>query len=99
LNKVVDEDGTMAIAAAGNGGNGQIIYPASHPKVVSVAAAHDFDGHYKYSNQKNQVEMAAPGHNILSISASTTSVQTDHLGFPAVHINGSCKGVASKAEY
>jgi subtilisin family serine protease len=98
-NKVVDEDGTMVIAAAGNGCNGQLIYPPSHPKIVPVATEYEFDRHYKYSNQNKQVEMAAHGHNILPISTSTTSVQTDDFGLPDVHINGSCKGVGSKAEY
>jgi serine protease len=92
---VVENQGVMIIAAAGNNGNERMIYPASHPSVMSVGAVYEWGTHLTGSNQNNQVEFAAAGHNILSTTASTSSVQLEDFGYPAVHISGSADSVAT----
>lgn len=58
--------GVLSIAAAGNSGNTQKSYPASYDSVVSVAAVDSTKTVASFSQQNNQVELAAPGVGVLS---------------------------------
>ncbi|GAA4865310.1 S8 family serine peptidase [Luteimonas vadosa] len=68
--------GVLNIAAAGNDGNNRHSYPASYDSVISVAALDSNKVVASFSQQTNQVELAAPGVGVLStvpqVSASTT---------------------------
>jgi subtilisin family serine protease len=68
--------GVLSIAAAGNDGNTRHSYPASYDSVISVAAIDSNKVVADFSQQTNQVELAAPGVGVLStvpqVSASTT---------------------------
>jgi subtilisin family serine protease len=68
--------GVLSIAAAGNDGNTRHSYPASYDSVISVAALDSSKVVATFSQQTNQVELAAPGVGVLStvpqVSASTT---------------------------
>jgi thermitase len=56
----------LVLAAAGNDGNSTLEYPAAYAEVVSVAATDARDAHASFSNTNADVEVAAPGVNILS---------------------------------
>ena len=78
--------GSLLVAAAGNDGDGTIEYPAGLDQVVSVAAIDARDGVAPFSNENSDVELAAPGVDILStklgggyISYSGTSMATPHV--------------------
>ncbi|GAB3725901.1 hypothetical protein GCM10028862_00550 [Luteimonas pelagia] len=58
--------GVLSIAAAGNDGNTRHSYPASYDSVVSVAAVDSTKTVADFSQQTNQVELAAPGVGVLS---------------------------------
>lgn len=58
--------GVLSIAAAGNDGNTRHSYPASYDSVVSVAAIDSDKVVASFSQQTDQVEMAAPGVGVLS---------------------------------
>ncbi len=58
-------NGAVLVAAAGNDGTYGTIYPAGYPEVISVAATDQADGHGG-SNHNADVELAAPGVDILS---------------------------------
>jgi thermitase len=75
----------LVVAAAGNGGNGTPNYPAFYPEVVSVAATDNRDQKASFSTFNADVEVAAPGVNILSTwfnggynTISGTSMATPH---------------------
>ena len=78
--------GSLLIAAAGNDGDGTIEYPAGLDQVVSVAAIDDRDAVAPFSNANADVEIAAPGVDILSarlgggyVRMSGTSMATPHV--------------------
>ncbi|HEU4979380.1 MAG TPA: S8 family peptidase [Solirubrobacteraceae bacterium] len=77
--------GSLIVAAAGNDGDGEVEYPAGLPDVVSVAAVDASDAHAPFSNANADVEVAAPGVDVLStklgggyVRMSGTSMATPH---------------------
>jgi serine protease len=56
----------LVVAAAGNSGDSEVNYPAAYGKCIAVSAL-DPDGSLaQYSNVGNDVELAAPGTNVVS---------------------------------
>jgi len=66
--------GVLSIAAAGNGGNSQMSYPASYPIVVSVGAVDSAKNIASFSQYNSQVEVSAPGVAV----QSTVGVREDN---------------------
>ncbi len=78
--------GAVLVAAAGNDGTTATEFPAGYPEVVSVAAVSDTGAHATFSNVNDDVEIAAPGVNVLStkrgggyVRFSGTSMATPHV--------------------
>jgi thermitase len=59
-------NGAVIVAAAGNAGDATVAYPAGYPEVVSVAATDNRDVRADFSNANSDVEIAAPGVDVLS---------------------------------
>ncbi|MRG91404.1 S8 family serine peptidase [Polyangium spumosum] len=75
-----DADGVLSVAAAGNGGNKQTSYPAGYASVMSVAAIDANKVKAAFSQSNADVEISAPGVNVLSTvpwSSSTVTVGSD----------------------
>jgi thermitase len=77
--------GAVLVAAAGNEGDSTVNYPAGYGEVVSVAATDDRDARASFSNANADVEVAAPGVDVLSTvrgggyaEFSGTSMATPH---------------------
>ncbi|MCH8531371.1 MAG: S8 family serine peptidase [Saccharospirillum sp.] len=60
------ENGVLLVAAAGNSGTSAYSYPASYDSVMSVAAIDRNRNRASFSQYNNQVEISAPGVNVLS---------------------------------
>lgn len=79
--------GVVIVAAAGNGdGDDPVNYPAAYDSVIAVSATNIYDSLASYSNVGPQVELAAPGTNVLSTykggiygTMSGTSMATPHV--------------------
>src|ERR671922_312766 len=59
-------NGSVLVAAAGNDGNSNVNYPAGYAQVISVAATDHNDAKASFSNANADVEVAAPGVDVLS---------------------------------
>jgi serine protease len=78
--------GMLLVAAAGNGGNTALSYPASYDAVVSVAAVDSSRNLASFSQRNAQVEIAGPGVGVNSTwnnggynSISGTSMASPHV--------------------
>ncbi len=59
--------GVLQVAAAGNSGDGTLFYPAGFADVVAVASTDSFDGASDFSTFNDDVQLSAPGDNVLSL--------------------------------
>lgn len=91
--------GILHIAAAGNAGDTSYSYPASYDSVVSVAAIDESKLIANFSQQNDQVEIAAPGVNVLSTVPflNENKVTVDGVTYDANHIEYAAHGTANGA--
>ncbi|MFA0809804.1 S8 family serine peptidase [Microbulbifer epialgicus] len=93
--------GILSIAAAGNDGNTRHSYPASYDSVVSVGALDSNKEIWASSQQTNQVELSAPGVQVLSSVPTGTgriaSLSVAGAEIEAAPISGSPLGNISGA--
>lgn len=73
--------------AAGNGGP-SVTYPATNPNVMAVAATDDRDNVASFSNPGPQVEVAAPGVDILSTGLGQGYEISSGTSFSAPYVAG-----------
>jgi subtilisin family serine protease len=57
--------GAVVVAAAGNGGNNFVLYPARYPNVIAVASTNN-SNNWAGSNYGPEVDLSAPGISIYS---------------------------------
>ncbi|MBI2263528.1 S8 family serine peptidase [Candidatus Berkelbacteria bacterium] len=82
--------GVVAVAAAGNDGNNNTLYPAGLADVISVGSVNNNDDRSSFSNYNSALDIMAPGENVLTakdgggyVTASGTSLATPHVAAAA----------------
>ena len=68
--------GILLVAASGNNGGGQLLYPARYPQVMAVGATNFTNQPAPFSNYGPEVDIAAPGENIYSLWPGGTFTQS-----------------------
>lgn len=74
--------GVVVIGAAGNDGVESVSYPAAYPGVIAVSAIDPYEVIADFSNTGEEIDLAAPGVNILS----TVPIELDDDGNPDGYI-------------
>ena len=60
------DNGALPVAAAGNGGTSSVSYPAAYSECVAVSAVDSAEQLASFSNYGSEVELCAPGVDVLS---------------------------------
>ncbi|HEY0096196.1 MAG TPA: S8 family serine peptidase [Archangium sp.] len=89
--------GVLSIAAAGNGGNSQLSYPASYPVVVSVGAVDSAKNIATFSQFNSQVDVSAPGVGVVSTvgSKQVNSLTVAGATYSGGYIDGAARSTVS----
>ncbi|POG55798.1 S8 family serine peptidase [Haloferax marisrubri] len=66
------QQGSLVVAAAGNDGSGSVSYPAAYSECVAVSALDPDETLASYSNYGTDIDLAAPGTNVLSCWTTDT---------------------------
>jgi hypothetical protein len=85
---VAVEYGVLIVAAAGNSGNEQPMYPASYEHVLSVGASTEKDTRSSYSNYGHQLDLVAPGDGVLTTKIGGGYEATTGTSFAAPLVSG-----------
>lgn len=67
------EQGSLIVAAAGNGGSSEPSYPAGYEHVLSVAATNGSDVKESYSNYGSTIDVCAPGGDFNGVNTTILS--------------------------
>jgi len=82
--------GVVLVAAAGNhpSGSSSVLYPAAFPNVIAVSATDMTDNIASFSNSGPEVDLAAPGVDIISVGLDESLVTESGTSFSAPFVSG-----------
>lgn len=80
VNRIAREEDVLLVAASGNDGKPTLFYPASYDGVISVGSVDQDLFRSEFSNYNDQVDLVAPGDEILSLSTHASVTLTDESG-------------------
>jgi len=86
----VHQAGITMVASAGNNGedSGLIEYPAFYPETIAVSAVDEYDNFASFSSYGPQIDLTAPGVNILSTYRNAFYETMYGTSMSAAHVTG-----------
>ncbi len=86
--RYAEANGVVVVGAAGNDGIDDPVYPASFPEAISVSAV-DMDGYLAdYSNHNEDVDITAPGSEIVTTAMNSGYASVSGTSFAAPIVSG-----------
>ncbi len=82
------DHGVAVVGAAGNDGTDELIYPASFPDVISVSAVSSDRSISDYSNYGIEIDIAAPGTDIVTTAMDNGYASVSGTSFAAPQVSG-----------
>jgi subtilisin family serine protease len=76
------------VAAMGNFGSAEPFYPAAYPETIAVGASDKFDLRWEYSNYGEDIDLVAPGVQILSAYFLDRYAYMNGTSMAAPHVSG-----------
>ena len=90
--KYAFKEGTLLVAAAGNDGDGTshstVRYPAAYDEVIAVSAIDEDDDIASFSSRGEEVELAAPGVDVLSSRPGDDYGSWNGTSMACPHVSG-----------
>lgn len=86
--------GVVLVASMGNSGREEVFYPSGYPETIAVGATNATDHLADFSTYGQQIDVVAPGEDVLSLRAAGTDLYADG-GEPNIHIIGDKYYIAS----
>jgi len=86
--KYAYDAGVLIVAAAGNEGTSDELYPAAYEEVIAVTATDQYDNPAYFTNFGDWVEVAAPGVDIYSTVWDDSYTYMDGTSMATPHVSG-----------
>jgi len=80
--------GVVIVASAGNNGSSNPFFPASYPDVIAVSAVDNKGNVADWSNFGPDIDLTAPGVDILTTSPQGKYIELSGTDFSAPHVTG-----------
>jgi subtilisin family serine protease len=80
--------GVICVAAAGNDGLAELVYPAAYSTVIDVASTNDSDVRSMFSNYGSQIALAAPGEAVITTYPGNRYAEVWGTSFSAPLVSG-----------
>lgn len=80
--------GVIVVAASGNDGTDELVYPASFPDVISVSAVSSDRTISDFSNYNREIDIAAPGASIITTALDNGYASVSGTSFAAPQVSG-----------
>jgi len=88
IDDVYNNHGVLVVNAAGNSATNFVGYPASHPNVMAVGATNQVDSKVSFSQYGPNLEIAAPGVDMLMPTTGNGYTTSDGTSFSAPLVSG-----------
>jgi thermitase len=91
------DHGSIVVAASGNAGVNKVYYPAALTNVIAVGAVDGGNNYASFSNFGNEIDLAAPGVNIVTSAIGGSYTSKSGTSMSAPFVSGSLAYIESAA--